>query len=156
MERLTLASEPDVSAGVGCGTLCTVYRGAHHGSYPERTVEWGRQAAAALGVDALPMVSVIEARADPPDADARRRYSEGLNEIAPRLECLAQVILATGLKGGAYRAISSTIYLLARHPTEIKVFDSTKDAAEWITSRSSVCTVSSQVLLTFINSVRRT
>lgn len=155
MERFTIASEAGVSAAVGCGVLCMAYRGAHDDSYPENAAVWIEQAAKTLGVPALPVMTVIENHAESPDSAGRRGYSESLKRAAPHIECFAQVIMAKGLKGSAYRAISGTIYAVARQPTTIKVLGSVEEAADWITGISSVCTVSPQVLLTFINWVRR-
>lgn len=155
MERFTIACEAGVSAAVGCGVLCMAFRGKHDDSYPEKAAIWTEQAAKSLGVSALPVMTVIEDRAESPDSAGRRGYSESLKRAAPQMECFAQVIMAKGLRGAAFRAISGTIYAVARQPTTIKVLGSVEEAADWITDFSSVCTVSPQVLLTFINSVRR-
>lgn len=154
MTRLTLASEPGVSVAAGCGMLCMVYRGESRDSYPERAVGWTDEAAKAVGVPSLPVMVVIEDHAESPDNEGRRGYAESLKRSAPQMECFAQVILAGGLKGVAYRAIASTIHLVAQHPTETKVFRSVEDAAAWICGRSSVCTVTPEVLLSFVDSVR--
>jgi len=150
-----LASDPDVSAQVGCGMLSIVYRGEALESHPENTVVWIDQAAKALAVEALPVMVIIEDHAESPDADGRRAFADGINRSAPQMECLAQVILSTGLKGSAFRAICSTIYLLTRYPTQIKVFGTVGEGAAWIRAISEACSVSPQVLLDFIESVRR-
>lgn len=155
MKRLTFASEPGISAAMGCGMLCLVYRGAHDSTYPEKGVVWTDEAAKAMGVSALPVMTVIEDHATSPDSEGRRGYSESIKRSASQMECFAQVIMAKGLKGAAHRAITSTIYAVARQPSRIKVFGGVEGACEWITGLSSVCTVSADVLLTFVNSVRR-
>lgn len=154
-QPVSLACEPGVSVAVGCNALCMVFRGEHDAAYPERVFGWTRAAADHLGVTAVPAFILIEDHAESPDADARRRYSTSLTRSAPILELFAHVILASGFKGVAFRAISSTIALVARSATVNKVFADVKTASQWVATDSKVCREEAEDLSAFVEAVRR-
>lgn len=152
--RTSLACEPGVSAAVGCGVLCIVFRGPHRSRYPDDVVDWTERALEYLDVEKVPTIIIIEDHAESPDVDSRRRYADGLALCAPKMEAHAQVILSQGLKGAAFRAISSTIFLLSRSTGSSKVFGDVTHGVRWIVESTQGCSVSPEVLLAFVESVR--
>lgn len=151
---VTLACDDDVSAAVGCGVLCMVYRGRHRPEFPRLVSEWAVRASEAMGGVAVPAIAVIEDAADSPDMAERREYANAIQRLSSRFERIAHVILAEGFKGTAYRVISSTIVLLARPTMPTKVFGDTRSVAGWLAESSSVSTGSVEELRAFIESVR--
>gem|GEM_PF-2205932 len=149
--RITLACDADVSAAVGCGVLCMVYRGRHRTEFPELFHGWALQAAAASRGTPLSAIGVVEDHADSPESKERKAYAEALQAVAPKFDRLAQIILSQGLKGSAYRAIASTIVLVARPSVPMKVFGATTEGAGWV---AEVGSVSATELEAFIESVR--
>ncbi len=152
--RTSLACEAGVSVAVGCGTLCIVFRGPHLPSYPEEVPRWTERALEVVDEPQVPTIIIVEDHAESPDVESRRRYASALALCSSKMEAHAQVILSRGLKGVAFRAISSTIFLVSRSTTRNKVFGEVVDAVRWIAEGTSGCTVSPQVLLAFVDAVR--
>lgn len=152
--RTSLACEAGISVAVGCGTLCIVFRGPHLPSYPDEVIRWTERALEIVDGPQVPTIIIIEDHAESPDVESRRRYASGLALCAPKMEAHAQVILSQGLKGAAFRAISSTIFLLSRSTGKSKVFGDVVDGVRWIAEGTDGCSVSPEVLLAFVESVR--
>ncbi|MCR9163103.1 MAG: hypothetical protein ACE37F_33050 [Nannocystaceae bacterium] len=151
----SLACDRGVSVAVDDSTLCIVFRGPHSDQYPAEATLWFERALEVVTGPELSLVILIEDCAESPDAVARRSYSNALSEFRAEIGAYAQVIVSEGLKGAAFRAICSTIFLLSRSNGNSKVFSDASDAARWIAESNSGRSTSPEALDAFIDDVRR-
>jgi hypothetical protein len=79
------------------------------------------------------ILCIIEPTSEPPPQALREAASALLNQLAPRLRCVAYVIEGTGFRAATIRGVLSGIELVRRSAYPARYFASVADAAVWIT-----------------------
>ena len=91
---------------------------------------------AAQQAQPIGFICVVQPTAPPPDAAMRRASVALIDELGPRLECVACVIEGSGLVATTTRSVLSAMAVLLRRATrQIKFTDSVTAAATWMESR---------------------
>lgn len=103
----------------------------------------------------LGVVIAIEASAEPPDNEHRQHYAMALRASEREVCSAVQAVLATGLRGAAYRTIMSAIQLLSRPNIPTAIVDSTVDAAQTVAETTPGLEVTAARLHQWLESLRK-
>jgi molybdopterin converting factor small subunit len=87
------------------------------------------------------ILCVIEPTSEPPPQELREAATRLLNELAPKIRCVAFVIEGSGFRAAMIRGVLSSLELMRRSAYHVRYFASVAEATAWIaveTGRRSV------------------
>jgi len=78
------------------------------------------------------ILCIFEPTSEPPPQALREAASTLLNQLAPKLRCVAYVIEGTGFRAAMIRGVLSSIELVRRSAYPARYFATVADASAWI------------------------
>lgn len=103
------------------------------------------------------LLTIIEAGAPMPSAEARSELARFMTDAASRLKSSAVAFEGAGFRAAAVRGVVTGLTMLARQPYPHKIFSTVQEAAQWLSSSMQVtaqATVDAPALITTIQSLR--
>ncbi len=103
------------------------------------------------------LLTIIEAGAPMPSADARSELARFMTSAANRLKSSAVAFEGAGFRAAAVRGVVTGLTMLARQPYPHKIFSTVPEAAQWLATSMPVTAqapVEAAALITAVDGLR--